>query len=203
MLNIATSSTIAATLLPGVLAAHHTRFPRVSLHVQQDNTAEVMGPLLAQKCELALIEGPPSSLPTDLRQRVFRRDRLRLVLSPQHPLAGRGDLRPSDLSGLGGVWREPGSGTREVAWAALEAAGIQTREVLTLTGTEAVKEAVLSGLGAAFLSELSVRREVASGLVVCPPLALNGLERELRVVSAPEELLSRAAQMVLELLEKG
>ncbi|WP_407572067.1 LysR family transcriptional regulator [Deinococcus altitudinis] len=200
VLNVAASSTISATILPGVLAAYHARFPGVGLHVQQGNTGEVMALLLAQKCALALIEGPVTGLPADLWQGVFRRDRLRLVVAAGHPLAGRTGLRPPDLGGLGVVWRESGSGTREVAKSALEHADVQTREVLTLTGTEAVKEAVLSGLGAAFLSELSVRREVRSGLLVCPPLDLPGLERDLSVISAREETLPWAVRTFLELL---
>ena len=199
-LNIAASSTIAATILPGVLAMYHDRFPKVSLRVQQGNTQDVMMSLLAQSCELALIEGPVKELPIDLKQRVFRRDTLQLVMSPDHPLAGRTSLNPDDLTGLGVVWREPGSGTREVAKAALEQAGIQVREVLTLTGTEAVKEAVMTGLGVAFLSELSVRRDVDAGRLICPALALPGLERDLSIVSAREEVLSRAVRVFLALL---
>ncbi len=201
-LTIAASSTIAATILPSVLALYHARFPNVSLHVQQGNTQEVMNLLLAQKCELVLIEGPVSALPIDLNEQVFRRDTLRLVMSPGHPLAVRTSLSPDDLTGLGVVWREPGSGTREVAKLALERAGVQTREVLTLTGTEAVKEAVMTGLGVAFLSELSVRRDMEAGRLVSPVLTLSGLKRDLRIVSAKPELLSRAAQMVLALLHQ-
>ena len=199
-LNIAASSTIAATILPGVLALYHDRFPKVSLRVQQGNTQDVMDLLLSQKCELALIEGPVKEVPIDLKQQVFRRDALRLVMSPDHPLAGRTSLNPADLNGLGVVWREPGSGTREVAKAALEQASIQVREVLTLTGTEAVKEAVMTGLGVAFLSELSVRRDVDAGRLICPALSLTGLNRDLSIVSAQEEVLSRAIQVFLTFL---
>ncbi|GGR15786.1 LysR family transcriptional regulator [Deinococcus ruber] len=196
-LNIAASSTIAATILPGVLATYHDRFPNVTLHVQQGNTQDVMNLLLAQKCELALIEGPVSGLPLDLKQQVFRRDTLRLVVAPGHPFAVRTSLSPDDLINLGVVWREPGSGTREVAKAVLEQAGIQTREVLTLTGTEAVKEAVMTGLGVSFLSELSIRRDVEAGRLVCPALDMPGLERDLSIVSADEDLLSRAVRVFL------
>lgn len=199
-LSIAASSTIAATILPGVLATYHARFPNVVLHVQQGNTQDVMNLLLGQKCELALIEGPVSGLPIDLKQQVFRRDTLRLVVAPGHPVAARTSLSPDDLTDLGVVWREPGSGTREVAKAALDQAGIQVREVLTLTGTEAVKEAVMTGLGVAFLSELSVRRDVDAGRLIRPALTLPGLERDLSIVSAQEEVLSRAVRVFLTFL---
>jgi len=203
VLNIAASSTIAAALLPGVLAQYHARFPGVTLRVQQGNTQDVLALLLAGDCELALIEGSAGTLPADLIRRTFAHDSLRLVVAPSHPLAGAGPLTPAQLSGLGLVWREPGSGTREVAQTALERTGVQTRSVLTLTGTEAVKEAVITGLGAAFMSELIVRREVAAGVLVSPPLALPGLNRDLAVVSAPTELLSRAVQMFVTLLGPG
>lgn len=199
-LKIAASSTVAATILPGVLARYHARFPDITLQVQQGNTQEVTALLLAQNCELALIEGPVGGLPADLSCRVFRRDTLRLVVSPAHPLAERPVLTPGDLNGLGVVWREPGSGTREVARAALEGANVQVRDVLTLTGTEAVKEAVITGLGAAFLSELSLRRDLEAGRLICPGLSLPGLERDLSAVSAGPELLPQAVRVFLELL---
>lgn len=202
-LNIAASSTIAAALLPGVLAQYHARFPGVTLRVQQGNTEQVLAALLDGACELALIEGMSGTLPADLIRRTFAQDALRLVVAPQHPLAQHSALNAAHLSGLGLVWREPGSGTREVARAALERAGIQTREVLTLTGSEAVKEAVMSGLGAAFMSELIVRREVATGVLVSPPLKLPGLNRRLDMVGAPTELLSRAVQVFVTFLESA
>ncbi|GGO26263.1 LysR family transcriptional regulator [Deinococcus humi] len=199
-LNIAASSTIAAALLPEVLAQYHARFPGVTLRVQQGNTQEVLAALMGGACELALIEGAAGALPADLTRRTFARDTLRLVVAPQHPLAQHQALTSAHLSGLGLVWRELGSGTREVAWAALERAGIVTQDVLTLTGSEAVKEAVISGLGAAFLSELIVRRELASGVLVGPRVHLPGLSRNLEVVSASPELLSSAVQVFVTLL---
>ncbi|MGI8748748.1 MAG: LysR substrate-binding domain-containing protein, partial [Deinococcus sp.] len=151
--------------------------------------------------EVALIEGAPDELEPGLKGQVFQRDELLLVAAPSHPLAqARGPLK---LDGLPLVWRERGSGTREVAERALQAAGIQTPVLLELPGTEAVKEALISGLGAAFLSELRVRRELDAGLLVRLDARLPGLRRELRCVAPPENQLSRAARAFVALLTEG
>ncbi|GEM49302.1 LysR substrate-binding domain-containing protein [Deinococcus cellulosilyticus] len=201
-LQVAASLTIAATILPVVLSRYHTMYPQVRFQVTQGNTRQVLDLLLRSGCELALMEGHLPELPTDLHASVFQQDRLVLVASAQHPLARKPEVQKADLQGLPVIWREVGSGTREAARSALLQAGIEVKDVLELAGTEAVKEAVMQGLGAAFLSEWTVQREVQSGHLVQLPLSLPGLTRDLRVVGTAPELLSRAARTFLELLQQ-
>lgn len=201
-LSVAASTTNAVHVLPGLLAAFHARHPNVALRVRQGNSRDVLAALRSGVCEVGLVEGPPGAVPPGFEVETFREDELVLVVAPTHPLVGRARLTPRDLGGLGVVWREPGSGTREVAESALERAGIEVRTVLELAGTEAVKAAVISGLGAAFVSELRVQREREAGLLVSPPVALPGLRRALRVVKPPSGLRSRALEGLLALLDE-
>lgn len=199
VLSVAASSTIAAALLPGVLAAFHAQHPAVTIRVRQGNTREVLDALQGGQVELALIEGPPGPLGPEMQARAFGEDELVLVAAPDHPLTRTDGC---DLTALPLVWREHGSGTREVAEQALERAGVQTRTLLELPGTEAVKEAVMGGLGAALLPERRVRREVQAGLLSQVPLSLPGLRRPLIQVTPAPEQLSRAARTFLSLLER-
>lgn len=196
--SVAASNTVAAHVLPAALSAFHVRFPKVALRVRQGNTREVLALLGAAQCELALVEGPTPALPPELEVEAFREDTLLLVVPPDHPLADQTCVMPGELADLGVVWREEGSGTREVAQDALRRANVAVREVLELAGAEAVKEAVLSGLGAAFLSELSVRRELNSGALARVQVELPGLSRTFRIVRPRRELLSRAAGALLD-----
>ena len=196
-LNVAASSTIAAAILPGVLAAFHAAHPRVTIQVRQGNTREVLAALQAAQAEVALIEGPPGAPGPDWTVTPFGEDELILVAPPGTP-AGT----PPDLIRLPLIWRERGSGTREVAEAALARAGLNPPTLLELPGTEAVKEAVIQGLGAAFLPELRVRRELRAGLLVRLPLTLPGLRRPLTRVTPHPEGQSRAARAFLTLLEQ-
>jgi DNA-binding transcriptional LysR family regulator len=66
------------------------------------------------------------------------------------------------------LWREPGSGTRVVIERALAKAhpGLAPRATdLVLGHTEAIKGAVLAGLGIGFLSRWSIRAELQRGTV--------------------------------------
>ncbi|AFD25502.1 LysR family transcriptional regulator [Deinococcus gobiensis] len=198
-LRLAASSTVAASLLPGLLSAYQARYPGVAVQIRQGNTQEVLGALQGGQVEVALIEGPPGLLGDDWQAEVFGHDELVLVSAPGHPLvgaAGLGHAAPLPL-----IWREHGSGTREVAEQALAGTALRTVSRLELPGTEAVKEAVIQGLGLALLPELRVRRELRSGVLVRLALALPGLRRPLSRVSAPTGQLSFAARQFLGLLE--
>jgi len=198
-LSVAASSTIAASLLPGVLTTFRARYPAVTIQVRQGNTREVLNLLQGGQVEIALIEGPPGPLGPELQARVFGEDELMLVAALGHPLAQAAE--GVDLAALPLIWREHGSGTREVAEGALQRAGVATSVVLELPGTEAVKEAVIRGLGVAFLPELRVRRELRWGLLTRVPLTLPGLRRPLMQVAPAPEQLSRAARMFLHLVQ--
>lgn len=191
-LRLAASSTVAASLLPGLLAGYHGRYPDVAFEIRQGNTQAALDSLQAGQVEVALIEGPPGETSPDWQVAVFGYDELVLVAAPDHPLAGSGPTglpRPLPL-----IWREHGSGTREVAEQVLARSAVPTSSRLELPGTEAVKEAVIQGLGLAVLPELRVRRELQWGVLVRLPLDLPGLRRPLRRVSAATEQLSHAAR---------
>ncbi len=150
------------------------------------------------EAEVALVEGPVDRAPPGIEQELVRLDEIALITLPNHPLAGR-EREPHELDGLEVVWREEGSGTREVAERAL--AGVQLATVLELVGSEAVKEAVAEGLGAAFLSRLVVDREVRAGFFAATRINAPGLTRSLTLLRPPRDLVSRAARAFLDALD--
>ncbi|GAA5504452.1 HTH-type transcriptional activator CmpR [Deinococcus xinjiangensis] len=180
-LRIAASNTLAAHVLPAALQDFHQAYPGVQLQVSSGNSEDALAQLQRDEADLALIERPLTHLPTGMQSCRIGGDRLRLVLRPEHPLA-KPKLSRSQLAQLPLIQRESGSGTREVAELALAAVGLQLSPLLELSGTEAVREAVLAGLGGAFLSEYCIRRELASGLLVSPEVPLVGLERHFHAV---------------------
>jgi DNA-binding transcriptional LysR family regulator len=196
---IASSTTVASYLLPGVLARLRRAHPALRIEQAVGNTREVVGRLEAGAADVALIEGPAEVLPPGIEREVILRDEIVLVTRPDHPLAGTkspGPRRPEELEGLEVVWREEGSGTREVAERALR--GVRLEAVLELVGSEAVKRAVAEGIGGAFLSRLVVESEVRAGLLAATSVDAEGLVRPLTLMRPPVELLSRAGRAFLE-----
>lgn len=195
---VAASTTIASYLLPAVLAEYRRAYPGLKAEQFVGNTAEVVDRLESGGADVALIEGPVDRAPPGVELRVFRRDEIVLVTLPDHPLAGE-ELRPEQLEGSEVVWREEGSGTREVAERALE--GVRFENALELVGSEAVKQAVAEGLGVAFLSRLVVEREVRAGFLAATGVCAPGLSRPFTLLQPPHGLLSRAARAFLDALD--
>ncbi len=195
---VAASTTIASYLLPAVLAEYRRAHPGMRAEQFVGNTAEVVARLESGGAEVALIEGPADRTPPGVERRVFRRDEIVLVTLPDHPLAG-GRLEPEELEGSEVVWREEGSGTREVAERALK--GVRFENALELVGSEAVKQAVAERLGVAFLSRLVVETEVRAGFLAATGVRAPGLSRPLTLLRPPPGLLSRAARAFLDALD--
>ncbi|MER3480303.1 MAG: LysR family transcriptional regulator [Meiothermus sp.] len=194
-LRLAASTTIAHYCVPKALARLRRAHPGLEVELRVGNSQEVLDLLKAGEAELALVEGHLPQLPPGFEAEVLARDRLLLVTPPGHPLAGR-RVGPRELTGLEVIWRERGSGTRQVAERALE--GVKLKAVLELPGSEAVKQAVRLGLGVAFLSEYVVEAEVQAGLLGVAEVDLPGLERPFTLLRPPQTLLSRAALAFLE-----
>ena len=189
--------TNAVYLLPRVLAQFRQCHPELELLTR--NTREAIGLLRSGTVEVALVEGPFAALPGEIRQRTVVEDELVLIVPPKHGLAAQPQVSTADLQGLELVQHEVGSGTRETVEQVLADEGVSPRVVLEATGIEAVKEAVLGGLGAGFISKLAVRREVEMGLLVAFSLGKAFL-RPLTLLYPPLELCSQATRAFLALL---
>lgn len=202
-LRIAASMTVAVYLLPQILADFHRLHPQLELQLLTRNSLDALALLQRGEAHLAVVEGPVPPVPADFDSHTLFHDEIVLAVRPDHPLAARQLVQPGDLPGLAIVQREPGSGTREVVELALERMELAdpgVRVALEATGIEAVKEAVLQGFGAGFISKLAVQREVEAGALVALPLESAGFERSMTLLHPQIELCSLATRRLLSFL---
>ncbi len=200
-LAIGASTTIGSYLVPRVLGRLRRDHPALRLELQIGNTQAIHDLLRRHQIELGLTEGLHShAREPDLTAHVFDHDDMVAIAAPGDPVARRGPLRAADLAAHPFIMRERGSGTREVIEAAFAKKRIAIAPVLALGSTEAVKNAVASGLGIAIVSRLTVDNELASGALVTLDLADLEIRRELRLVELSGVTRSPAAMRFLELL---
>ena len=74
-----------------------------------------------------------------------------------------------DYSQFPFIYREKGSSTRQTMERFIEKKKIQPVKKLELTSNEAVKQAVLAGLGYSIMPEIGIRNELSSGLLHVVP----------------------------------
>ena len=181
-LSIAASLTVAEHLLPGWIGRLRRSTPELRVGLQVTNSTRVCELARQDTVDVGFIES--SGRIPGLRTVPVARDRLVLVVAPEHPWAGhRSPVDPTQLAATPLVTREPGSGTRETADTALGAAGTSPAPpLLELGSSTAVRSAVVDGAGPALISELAVAGDLADGrLVEVPTTGLN-LRRVLRAV---------------------
>ena len=178
-LRIGTSNTVGnyriGELLGGFVAAH----PQVAVRLTVGNTAAVLAQLRDYVLDAACVEGTVAD--AALETIPWREDALAVCARPDHPLARRKRLRAANFAGARWILREPGSATRVLAERAL--AQLPAGEtVLELDQTEAIKQAVVAGLGIACLPAVAVRDSVAAGRLVMLATPFLELRRTLQLV---------------------
>ena len=199
-IKLAANTTSGVYLLPPIVSRYRNLYPQVTLHIDILNSHEIIEQTLNWTLDFGLVEGDPSTLPAGLSVEVFAQDELVLVVAPDHRWSRLDELNPDALGEGELLLREQGSGIREVIEHTLLLHRIQVHPLFTLPDNEAIKQMVMSGVGAAIVSALAVQRELASGDLVRIPITGVDLRPQLSLVRRIDKQLSRAAQAFCELL---
>lgn len=194
-ITLAANTTAGVYLLPPIVARFLASYPQVTLHMSVLNSHEIVEETLNWHLDFGLLEGDVSTLPQGLLVENFAQDELVLVVSPQHQWGKRPIVQPTELAEDVLLLREQGSGIREVVEQSLLLHGVRIRPLFTLTDNEAIKQWVMSGIGAAIVSVHSVRRELENGYLVQVALAGLDLKPQLSLIRRSDRQLSRAAQV--------
>ncbi len=182
-LHLCASTTLAAYVLPSLLAAYQRAEQPSSVTLEVGNTEQVLAWVREGRFPLGLVEGLRRA--PGLRLELFFADELLPVRAVKAPTTIRRVRAIRDLATVPILRRESGSGTRAVVDAALKKAdpALAHRDSDPVLGhTEAIKAAVLEGLGIAFLSPWSIRGELR--------------RRELEILDLPGLRIPRAFSWV-------
>lgn len=193
-LKIAASMTVAEHLMPQWLARFRVMHPDVTIHLQACNSTQVFHRVREGACDVGFVESP--AIAHKLHSAEVARDRLVVVVPPNHPWTRRASVSPAELAATPLLVREPGSGTRTSLEVALE--GYQmAAPLLELGSTAAIRSSVLNGIGPAVLSTLAVADQIRTGQLRV--VAIDGLEieRTLRAVwDGPRQIEGTAAELI-------
>ncbi|MFC7449078.1 LysR family transcriptional regulator [Rhodococcus daqingensis] len=200
-LTISASMTVAEHLMPGWLGQFRRMDPNVTIHLQVRNSTQVFDDVRAGSCDIGFVESP--TVPRPLHSVAVARDRLIVVVHPDHPWARR--RRPLSIAELAGtplVVREPGSGTRTTLDVALHEY-TRAAPLLELGSAAAIRTSVLGGVGPAVLSTLAVADQLAAGDVKAVEVDGLDLDRTLRAVWRPPRQLEGPAGDLVRLVRRG
>jgi DNA-binding transcriptional LysR family regulator len=150
-------------LLPPVLGEFRRRYPGIAVELEIADTRRVVEWLVRHVYDLGFL-GDEATHP-DLEVEPFAEDRIVLFTAATHPLAAREQVALAEALAAGLIVREPGSATRAAGERCLAAQGITPSISMELGSNEAVKRAVLAGLGVGMLSAYALEVETATGVL--------------------------------------
>jgi DNA-binding transcriptional LysR family regulator len=139
-----------------------------------------------------------------LESRHLANDRMLLVVPPNHAWAKRRQVSLKQLIGQPVILREVGSGLRHGFEQSLERAGrslADLRVALELGSNEAIKEAVIRGVGVAVLSVYAVQKELRTGQLHGLKVSDLHSDREMFIVLDRRRVLPFPARLFLIFLE--
>lgn len=156
-LTISSAST-AKYFLPYLLGEFQSRYPQVSISLKVTNRNEVLHHLSQNEYDLAVL----TQLPDDnsIAAIPFLENPLVMGAPPEHHLAEERAIPIDKLKEESFIFREVGSGTRMVMESYLEENEIEVNPVMELGTNEAVKQAIMAGIGLSIISKLSLDNEL-------------------------------------------
>uniref|UniRef100_A0A831U1M1 LysR family transcriptional regulator n=1 Tax=Geobacter metallireducens TaxID=28232 RepID=A0A831U1M1_GEOME len=188
-------------MIPEMLPIFLSLHPGIRLTLLQGDSREILDKVAREEVEIGIIGSRFDE--AGFAFTPLGRDEIRLIAGSSHPLAGTGAISLDALVRQEFIMREPGSGTARSVAQALAGAGVAPAALTvraSLGSNEAVKHAVASGLGLSFLSEISVRKELARGELVEIPVDGLKVSRTFYLVQREGRQLSPAARAFADLM---
>jgi DNA-binding transcriptional LysR family regulator len=188
----------AKYFVPRLLAAFTRKHPDIEMELIIGNREETIAAFMAGRLEVAIMGRPPEGV--ELESALIGDHPQVLIAPPDHPLAGRRQIAPGELAGETLLMREPGSGTRMVAERFLAAAGIAPRVGMEISSNETIKQAVMAGLGIAFISAHTIAAEIEDRRLIVMEVAGLPEVRHWFVVRPTTKRLMPAARALRDFL---
>ena len=199
----AASTIPACYLVPGLLQQFKQHFPGIKPQLFQGGSTMVIDAVRSNQAEFGLV-GMYQPDPALSYQAIWT-DQIVLVAAPGL-IDSPQPITPEVLSSIPMIIRESGSGTGSAVIHALTEIGMTENSLSVyakLSSSEAVREAVIAGLGAAFISWLAVKRDCEEGRLVVIPVNGLHIQRRFYLVTRYDRSLSPAAQQFIDLMQSS
>lgn len=194
-LQLAATST-ARYFAPRLLGAFIQRYPGIETSLQIHNRSSLIERLSANEDDLYLFVNPPEEQEVVVQS--ILPNPLVLVARSDHPMAVEKSIAFARLAGERFLMREPGSGTRMAALRLFERHGLAPKIHMELSTDEAIREAILAGLGVSILSRYSLGAAPERSNLVCLDVEEFPLESHWHFVYPVGKHLSVAARAFLD-----
>ncbi|MGA7595614.1 MAG: LysR family transcriptional regulator [Gallionella sp.] len=152
--------TTAKYFAPRLLGTFCQQYPGVDVSLKVSNRERVLERLAGNLDDLYILGQPPED--ADVVAEAFLENMLVVIAPAGHPLAKKKKIPLELLAREPFLLREPGSGTRIATEKLFGELGLKLKMRMELGSNEAIKQAVIGGLGVSVLSRHTLESDVPS-----------------------------------------
>ena len=193
--------TTASYFAPRLLGEFARLYPEIDVSLRVTNKEQVLASMADNLDDLYLLGQPPEEIEV-VATRIMDNPIVALA-APDHPLAKEKRISLERLARERWVMREAGSGTRKAIERVFAGKGLEIRPRLELGSNEAIKQAILAGLGISALSLHALTLNQADQFAVLDAEGFP-IQRHWYAVYPAGRQISVVAQAFLDyLLEQG
>ncbi|NOZ10560.1 MAG: LysR family transcriptional regulator [Gammaproteobacteria bacterium] len=194
--------TTAKYFMPHLLGEFISQYPEVKPILKVTNRSRVLERLKSNEDDLLIMGQVPVGL--DVEAHPFVDNELVVVASTRHPLTQCSNITLEQLSKERFLVRESGSGTRLAVDRLFAEQGLEIQPYMDLGSSEAIKQAVMAGLGISVLSRHNLRLELAGNHIAVLDVAGFPLFYRWYAVHLKDKKLSLVSRTFLDfLLQQG
>lgn len=182
----------AQYFLPQLLAKFHAEHPAVDVRLRLGGRGDLGAMLQSGDVDLCVMGRAPRDVPH--RAEPFAAHPHVLVTAPQHRFARAEGVPVAALADEPFIVREAESGTRAALQEYLDAHHVAPSFVMEMPSNEAIKQAVMAGMGVSLLSLHTIALEWHNGLIASPSVEGLPLLRRWNLVHLAGKHLAPAAE---------
>jgi DNA-binding transcriptional LysR family regulator len=197
--SIAAVST-AKYFVPFAIAAFSRRFPQVDVTLRIGNREDIREALRGYDLDIAIMGRPPVDVQVEIRP--LGKHPHVIIAAADHMLSNKKRIAVADLASESFITREIGSGTRMLMEQFFQKSGLKPKIGMEMDSNETIKQAVIAGLGIAFISQHTVSHELDEGRLVALKVAGLPVMRQWHAIRRADKILLPPAQAMLDFLGK-
>jgi DNA-binding transcriptional LysR family regulator len=188
----------AKYFVPFAIAAFSKKFPKIDVKLKIGNREAIREALRGYDLDIAVMGQPPADV--EVETRLLGKHPHIVVAAAGHALAAKRRLTAADLSDESFITREPGSGTRMLMEEFFRKTRLQGKIGMEMDSNESIKQAVIAGLGIAFISQHTVSHELQQRRLVTLRVAGLPVMRQWQAIRRVDKALLPPAQAMLDFL---
>ncbi|MFH1530626.1 MAG: LysR family transcriptional regulator [Pseudomonadota bacterium] len=160
-IRIGTINSVGVYFLPPVLTLIQEKYPLARSTIIYGRSLEVMEALLANQVDLAIVADPRPN--RRFSSETITEETVSLVCSKNHPFCDKSSIVPSDLWGQKFVSLSHDTRTGHLVRDHLIRLGVNVDTVVSTPNVDTAKKMVETGLGIAFLPDMTTKEDILRG----------------------------------------